>query len=51
MDVSVVPERYVADGATVVALQTWSGTYLETGRSVELAGVHVFDFEDGKIVE
>lgn len=51
VDVSVVPERYVADGDTVVALQTWSGTNIETGKSVELAGVHVFDFEDGKIVQ
>lgn len=50
-DVSVVPERYVADGDTVVALQTWSGTNSETGKSVESSGAHVFDFEDGKIIQ
>lgn len=50
-DVSVVPERYVADGDTVVALQTWSGTYRQTGKSVEFPGAHVFDFEDEKVVQ
>jgi ketosteroid isomerase-like protein len=49
-DVTVVPERYVADGDTVVALQTWSGTDSETEKSVEYPGAHVFDFEDGKAV-
>ncbi|MDS0300362.1 nuclear transport factor 2 family protein [Halogeometricum sp. S1BR25-6] len=49
-DVSVVPERFVDGGDTVVALITWSGTSSETGRSVEFRGAHVFDFEDGKIV-
>ncbi len=33
-----------------VALLTWSGTYSDTGRSVEFGGAHVFDFEDGRIV-
>jgi len=51
VDVSVVPDRYVADGDTVVALQTWSGTYNETGKSVEYPGAHVFEFEGGKIVQ
>lgn len=50
-DVSVVPERFVADGDTVVSLLTWSGTYSNTGKSVAFPGVHVFDFEDGKIVQ
>ena len=49
VDVSVVPDRYVADGDTVVVLLTWSGTYPETGKSVEYPGAHVFDFEDGTI--
>lgn len=49
--VSVVPDRYVADGDTVVVLLTWSGTYSETGKSVEYPGVHVFDFDGGKIVQ
>jgi ketosteroid isomerase-like protein len=50
-DVSVVPDRYVADGDTVVVLLTWSGTYSRTGKSVEFPNAHVFDFEDGKIVQ
>ncbi|MFC6724471.1 nuclear transport factor 2 family protein [Halobium palmae] len=50
-DVSVVPERYVADSNTVVALHTWSGTSTKTGKSVEYPNAHVFDFEDGKIVQ
>ena len=49
-DVSVIPERFIDGGDTVVALITWSGTYIETGNSVEFRGAHVFDFEDGKIV-
>lgn len=48
-DVSVVPDRFVADDETVVALFTWRGTYVETGKSVEYPGVHVFEFEDGRI--
>jgi ketosteroid isomerase-like protein len=49
-DVSVVPERFVDGGDTVVALTTWAGTYIETGKSVEFRGAHVFDFEDEMIV-
>ena len=51
VDVSVVPERYVADGDTVVALHTWSGSYSKTGKSVAYPNAHVFEFEDGKIVQ
>jgi ketosteroid isomerase-like protein len=50
-DVSVVSERCVADGDTVVVLLTWSGTARKTGKSVEYPNAHVFDFEDGKIVQ
>lgn len=49
-DVSIVPDRFVDGDDTVVALITWSGTYAETGKSVEFRGAHVFDFRDGKIV-
>lgn len=49
--VSVVPERYVEDDDTVVVLLTWSGTSIKTGKSVEYPNAHVFDFEDGKIVQ
>ena len=51
VDVSVDPEQYVADGDTVVALHTWSGTSGKTGTSVEYPNAHVFEFEDGKIVQ
>lgn len=48
-DVSVVPERYIDGGESVVALIVWSGTNVRTGKSTEFRGAHVFDFEDGKI--
>lgn len=51
MDVSVDPERYVADGDIVVVLHTWGGTSGKTGKSVEYLNVHVFEFEDGIIVQ
>ncbi|MFC7230708.1 nuclear transport factor 2 family protein [Saliphagus sp. GCM10025308] len=50
-DVSVVPERYVEDDDTVVVLLTWSGTSTKTGKSVEYPNAHVFDFEEGKIIQ
>lgn len=49
-DVSVTPERFVDGGDTVVALITWSGINVDTGKSTEFRGAHVFDFEDEKIV-
>jgi ketosteroid isomerase-like protein len=48
-DVSAVPDRFIADGDTVVAFYTWSGTSIETGKDVEYPGVHVFEFDDGAI--
>ena len=51
VDVSVVPDRYAADGDTVVALHTWRGTYSKTRKTVEYPNAHVFDFKDGKIVQ
>lgn len=50
-NVSVIPERYVADGDTLIALYMWSGTSSATGKSVEFEGVHIFDFEDEKTVQ
>jgi hypothetical protein len=49
-DVSVVPQCFVDGGDTVVALTNWSGTYIETGKSTEFRGAHVFEFADGKII-
>ena len=51
VDVSVVPERYIEDGDTVVVLLMWSGTFSKTGKSAEYPNAHVFDLEDGKIVQ
>lgn len=48
-DVSADPDRFIADGDTVVALYTWRGTSIETGNDVEFPGVHVFEFDDGAI--
>jgi steroid delta-isomerase-like uncharacterized protein len=48
-EVSVVPGRMIEDGDTVVVFYTWSGTYTETGKSAEFPGIHVLEFDDGKI--
>jgi ketosteroid isomerase-like protein len=48
-DVSVVPDRFIADGDTVVAFYTWSATSIETAKDVEFPGIHVFEFDDGAI--
>ena len=50
-EVSVVPGRLIEDGDTVVVFYTWSGTYTETGKSVEFPGIHVLEFDDGKIAQ
>lgn len=49
IDVSVVPERYIDGGETVVAIVTWSGTNVETGKSTEFQAAHIFDFEETEI--
>jgi ketosteroid isomerase-like protein len=50
-DVTAIPKRFIADEDAVVTEITWSATAKETGRSVSLPGVHVFDLKDGKVVE
>lgn len=50
-DASVVPERIVESGDTVVVFMTFSGTASESGTSVVYPGVHVFEFEDGLIAQ
>ena len=49
--VSAVPERDVEDDDTVVELFTRSDNDNMRETSVEYLNVHVFDFEDGKIVQ
>lgn len=47
---SAVPDEFVADGSTVVALGTYSGTYKATGKSFIAPFAHVWKFSDGKAV-
>lgn len=48
---SAVPYQLVDGGDTIVALGNYSGKYLKTGKSMSVPFVHVWDFEDGKIVK
>lgn len=45
---AAVPREFVADGATVVALGEYRGTYKATGRSFRAPFAHVWKFEAGK---
>jgi uncharacterized protein len=49
-DFEAVPDRIGADGGTVVATGTYSGTFEETGRSFTARFAHVWELEDGKVV-
>ncbi len=48
---AAVPAQLVAEGDTVVALGTYSGTYKATGKSFSAPMVHVWKLRGGKIVE
>lgn len=45
---AAVPEEFVADGSTVVALGEYSGTYKATGKSFKAPFAHVWKLADGK---
>lgn len=45
------PGRFVDGGETIVAIGTYSGTHSETGESFEAAFTHVWDLEDGQVIE
>jgi ketosteroid isomerase-like protein len=47
---AAVPREFVAEGATVVALGDYSGTYKATGKSFTAPFAHVWKFEGGKAV-
>jgi ketosteroid isomerase-like protein len=47
---TVTPSEFVADGATVVAMGDYSGTYKATGKSFKAAFAHVWKLQDGKAV-
>jgi hypothetical protein len=45
---AAVPREFIADGATVVVLGEYSGTYKATGRSFKAPFAHVWKLKDGK---
>lgn len=45
---AAVPREFIADGATVVVLGEYSGTYKATGKSFKAPFAHVWKLEDGK---
>ena len=47
---TAVPEEFIANDDTVVALGTYSGTYKATGKSFTAPFVHVWKFKDGKAI-
>jgi uncharacterized protein len=47
---AAVPREFIAEGATVVALGDYSGTYKATGKSFTAPFAHVWKFDGGKAV-
>ena len=47
---AAVPREFVADGATVVALGEYSGTYKATGKSFKAPFAHVWKFDGEKAI-
>ena len=47
---SAVPQEFIADGDTVVALGEYSGTYKVTGKSFRAPFAHVWKFLDGRAI-
>ena len=47
---AAIPEEFVANDHTVVALGTYSGTYKATGKRFTAPFVHVWKFRDGKVI-
>ena len=47
---AAVPAEFVTEGATVVALGEYSGSYKATGKSFKAPFAHVWKFKDGKAV-
>ncbi|HEX3101572.1 MAG TPA: nuclear transport factor 2 family protein [Pyrinomonadaceae bacterium] len=48
---SAVPHQIIDGGDDVVALGTYSGKYLKTGKSMTIPFAHSWTFADGKIVK
>ena len=49
-DVTVVPERYVDGGDTVIAFGRYRGSFKATGAAVNAQFAHVFEIANGKVV-
>ncbi|WP_417657420.1 nuclear transport factor 2 family protein [Pseudidiomarina aestuarii] len=46
---AAIPSEFVSEGATVIALGEYSGTYKATGKSFKAPFAHVWKFKDGKV--
>ncbi len=47
---SAVPHEFVTEGDTVVAIGEYGGSYKDTGKSFKAPFVHVWKFQNGKVV-
>lgn len=47
---AAVPEKFVAEDDTVVAIGRYSGKYRSTGKTMSVPFVHVWTVADGKVV-
>jgi ketosteroid isomerase-like protein len=47
---SAVPEEFIADGNTIVALGLYSGVYKATGKKFTTPFAHVWTLQGGKVV-
>ena len=47
---AAIPSQFVTDGATVVALGEYSGTYKATGKSFKAPFAHVWKLDGGKAI-
>jgi ketosteroid isomerase-like protein len=48
---AAVPDQFVAEGETVIALGNYSGRHLATGKSFRARFAHVWTVRDGRVVE
>src|SRR6476661_865728 len=48
---SAVPNEYVDGGDSVVALGTYTGKWLQTGKSINVPFAHLWKLSDGKVVK
>ncbi len=48
---AAVPDRFVTEGDTVVALGSYRGEFKATGKAIDVPMVHVWKFRDGRVAE